>query len=89
MRSAVATAVQTSVIKKTPVSRSSRSGKRWVNGTMRRKAKSTCTPGSITRSSFSSSISSRAVRSCLSSPVRSVALSNSRSFKLFTPWRVT
>src|SRR5215217_9320129 len=59
-----------------------------VNGTMRRKAKSTCTPGSITRSSFSSSISSRAVRSCLSSPVRSSVFSNSRSLMLFTPWRL-
>ena len=34
-------AVQSGVMKKTMVCRSSRSGKRWENGTVRRKAKST------------------------------------------------
>ena len=64
MRSAVAMAVQSSVIKKTAVSRSSRFGKRWVKGTMRRNANSTCTPGRTTRSSCRSSTNSRAPRSC-------------------------
>jgi hypothetical protein len=36
---------------------------RCVNGSVKRKANSTCTPGSATRSSFSSSISSRSSRS--------------------------
>ena len=39
------------------------SAKRCENGTASRKAKSTCTPGSATRSSLRSSISSRLTRS--------------------------
>src|SRR3954454_1521579 len=39
------------------------SGKRWLNGTTSRNANSTCTPGSATRSSWSSSPRLRSSRS--------------------------
>src|SRR5438034_5074081 len=50
--------------KKTSRSVALSSGNPFANGTASRKAKRTCTPGSATRSSLSSSISSRFSRCC-------------------------
>jgi len=59
MSSADAMAVARNATKKTSFWKSDAFFQPCANGTASRNAKSTCTPGSATRSSFSSSISSR------------------------------